>query len=108
MTNSDTTEVEEHLNRTEEHGPTTYVGSGNLGTILSIPVTVQVVIGSTSMPVAALMKLGRGAVVPLDQRVGDPVSVIVNGRAVARGEVVVYGEDESRLGVALTEILTPH
>lgn len=78
----------------------------NLGTILSIPVTVQVVIGSTSMPVAALMKLGRGAVVPLDQRIGDPVSVVVNGRTVARGEVVVYGEDESRFGVALTEILS--
>jgi flagellar motor switch protein FliN/FliY len=80
----------------------------NLETILSIPVTVQVVIGSTSMPVASLMRLGRGAVVPLDQRIGDPVSVVVNGRVVARGEVVVYEEDETRFGIALTEILASH
>ena len=47
-------------------------GPPNLGAILSIPVTVQVVLGSTSMPVAGLMKLARGAIVSLDQRVGDP------------------------------------
>lgn len=92
----------------ETEAPIARKGSegANLDTILSIPVTVQVVIGSTSMPVASLMKLGRGAVVPLDQRIGDPVSVVVNGRVVARGEVVVYEEDETRFGVALTEILT--
>ena len=40
--------------------------------ILSIPVTVQVVLGATTMPVAGLMKLWRGAVISLDQKVGDP------------------------------------
>lgn len=74
-------------------------------TILRIPVNVQVVIGSTTMPVANLMKLGRGAVVPLDQKVGAPVDVIVNGRVVARGEVVVVDDDSSRFGVSLTEIV---
>jgi flagellar motor switch protein FliN/FliY len=78
----------------------------NYETILKIPVTVQVVLGSTSMPVASLMKLGRGAVISLDQRVGEPVSVVVNGRIVARGEVVVVDEDSSRFGVSLTEIVT--
>lgn len=73
--------------------------------ILRIPVNVQVVIGSVTMPVSNLMKLGRGAVVPLDQRVGDPVDVVVNGRVVARGEVVVVEEDGSRFGVSLTEIV---
>jgi flagellar motor switch protein FliN len=72
--------------------------------ILRIPVTVQVVLGSARMPVAHLMKLGRGAVVALDQRVGEPVNVVVNGRVVARGEVVVVDEDQSRFGVSLTEI----
>lgn len=96
------------INHAGEHGAEPETGRRepvNLETILSIPVTVQVVIGSTSMPVATLMKLGRGAVVPLDQRMGDPVSVVVNGRTVARGEVVVYDEDETRFGVSLTEIL---
>lgn len=74
--------------------------------ILSIPVTVQVVLGATKMPVSSLMKLGRGAVVALDQKVGDPVDVVVNGRVVARGEVVVVDEDSARYGVSLTEIVT--
>ena len=73
--------------------------------ILRIPVTVQVVLGSAKMPVSHLMKLGRGAVVALDQRVGEPVNVVVNGRVVARGEVVVVDEDTSRFGVSLTEIV---
>jgi flagellar motor switch protein FliN len=77
----------------------------NLDTILSIQVTVQIVLGSTSMPVAKLLKLGRGGVVTLDQRAGDPVSVVVNGRVVARGEVVVIDEEGSRFGVSLTEIV---
>ena len=67
--------------------------------------TVQVVLGSARMPVAHLMKLGRGAVVALDQRVGEPVNVVVNGRIIARGEVVVVDEDNSRFGVSLTEIV---
>ncbi len=82
-------------------------GQPNLDAILSIPVNVQVVLGSTSMPVSGLMKLGRGAIIPLDQKVGDLVEVVVNGRVVARGEIVVYDEGSSRYGVALTEIVAP-
>jgi flagellar motor switch protein FliN len=73
--------------------------------ILSIPVTVQVVLGGTTMPVSSLMKLGRGAVVSLDQKVGDPVNIVVNGRTIARGEVVVVDEETARYGVSLTEIV---
>jgi flagellar motor switch protein FliN/FliY len=73
--------------------------------ILSIPVTVQVVLGGTTMPVSNLMKLGRGAVVSLDQKVGDPVNIVVNGRTIARGEVVVVDEESARYGVSLTEII---
>ncbi len=84
------------------------IGAGrNIETILRIPVTVQVVLGSTSMPVANLLKLGRGAVIPLDHRVGEPVDVVVNGRVVARGEVVVVEDDTTRFGVSLTEVIGP-
>ncbi len=79
----------------------------NLDTILRIPVTVQVVLGSASMPVSNLLRLGRGAVIPLDHRVGEPVDVMVNGRVVARGEVVVVEDDNSRFGVSLTEVVGP-
>ncbi|MDP3321427.1 MAG: FliM/FliN family flagellar motor switch protein, partial [Bosea sp. (in: a-proteobacteria)] len=61
----------------------------NLEAVMRIPVTIQVVLGSASMQVANLMKLRRGAVVPLDHRVGEPVDIVVNGRIVARGEVVI-------------------
>jgi flagellar motor switch protein FliN len=77
----------------------------NLDPILRIPVTVQVLLGSATMPVADLMKLGRGAVIPLDHRVGEPVDVVVNGRIVARGAVVVVEDENSRFGVSLTEIV---
>jgi flagellar motor switch protein FliN/FliY len=70
-------------------------------------VTVKVVLGSAVMPVASLTKLGRGAVIPLDRRVGEPVEVVVNGRIIAKGEVVVVDEATSRFGVSLTEIMSP-
>lgn len=85
----------------------TFGSERNLDSILRIPVEMQVVLGSASMPVANLMKLGRGAIVPLDHRVGEPVDVVVNGRTIARGEVVVVEDDNSRFGVSLTEIVGP-
>ncbi|MEW6438188.1 MAG: flagellar motor switch protein FliN [Pseudomonadota bacterium] len=80
----------------------------NIDAVMRIPITLQVVLGSATMPVANLMKLGRGAVVPLNHRVGEPVDVVVNGRVVARGEVVVVEDDTSRFGVSLTEVLGPN
>lgn len=83
-------------------------GTGKgLEALMRVPVQLQVVLGSASMPVAQLMKLGRGAVVPLDHRVGEPVDIVVNGRIIARGEVVVVEDDSSRFGVSLTEIVGP-
>ena len=88
-------------------GTWTFGATRNLDSILRIPVLMQVVLGSATMPVANLMKLGRGAIVPLDHRVGEPVDVVVNGRVIARGEVVVVEDDNSRFGVSLTEIVGP-
>ncbi|MGX1309791.1 flagellar motor switch protein FliN/FliY [Amorphus suaedae] len=91
----------------DKSGDWTFGGTRNLDSILRIPVLMQVVLGSATMPVANLMKLGRGAIVPLDHRVGEPVDVVVNGRVIARGEVVVVEDDNSRFGVSLTEIVGP-
>ena len=77
---------------------------GNLDAILRIPVTVQAILGTAVIPVANLMKLNRGAIVPLDHRIGEVVDVVVNGRVVARGEVVVLEDDNSRFGISLTEV----
>ena len=81
------------------------VSARSFATIMRIPVSVKIVLGSATMPVSGLMKLGRGAVIPLDRRVGAPVDVTVNGRVVARGEVVVLEEASSRFGISLTEIV---
>ena len=75
--------------------------------IMRIPVSVRGVLGSASMPVSRLAKLGRGAVIPLDRRVGEPVDVVVNGRVIARGEVVVMDEGSNRFGLKLTEVIGP-
>jgi flagellar motor switch protein FliN/FliY len=82
-------------------------GRPNLETIMRIPVSVKIVLGSASMPVAALLKLGRGALIPLDRKIGEPVDVVVNDRVVARGEVVVMEDDMSRFGISLTEVVGP-
>jgi flagellar motor switch protein FliN/FliY len=79
----------------------------NLEMVMRIPVTVKIVLGSATMPVSNLVKLGRGAVIPLDRRVGEPVDMMVNGRIVARGEVVVVDEATSRFGIKLTEVVGP-
>ena len=51
------------------------------------------------------MKLARGAVVSLDQRVGDPVDVVVNGTVIARGEIVVVDDASQQFGVSLLEVV---
>ncbi len=79
--------------------------SGNMDIVLRIPVNLKVLLGSASMPIFQLTKLGRGAVIPLDRRVGEPVDVMVNGKIIARGEIVVLDEDGSRFGVTLTEMI---
>lgn len=75
-----------------------------LDNIMRIPVTLEIVLGTARMPVSDLMKLGRGSVIPLDRKIGDPVDVVVNGRVVARGEVVVLENEPERLGVTFTEV----
>jgi flagellar motor switch protein FliN/FliY len=79
----------------------------NLDTVMRIPVLLQVVLGSASIPVANLLKLSRGAVIQLDHKVGEPVDVVVNGRVIAKGEIVVVDEVTSRFGISLTEIVAP-
>lgn len=70
--------------------------------IYDIPVQVSAVLGRTTMQVSQLLKLGRGAVVNLDRRIGEPIDVYVNNRLVARGEVVVV---DDKLGITMTEIV---
>ncbi|MEH6545280.1 MAG: flagellar motor switch protein FliN [Sneathiella sp.] len=74
----------------------------DLEAVFDIPVNVTAVLGKSRMQVSQLLKLGRGAVVELDRKVGEAIDIYVNNRLVARGEVVVV---EDRLGVTMTEII---
>jgi len=74
----------------------------DLEAVYDIPVQVSAVLGKATMQVSQLLKLGRGAVVELDRKVGEAIDIYVNNRLVARGEVVVV---EDRLGITMTEII---
>jgi flagellar motor switch protein FliN/FliY len=76
--------------------------STDLEAVYDIPVQVTAVLGKATMQVSQLLKLGRGAVVELDRKVGEAIDIYVNNRLVARGEVVVV---EDRLGITMTEII---
>ena len=76
--------------------------SRDLEAVYDIPVQVSAVLGKATMQVSQLLKLGRGAVVELDRKVGEAIDIYVNNRLVARGEVVVV---EDRLGITMTEII---
>lgn len=76
--------------------------SSDLEAVYDIPVQVSAVLGKSRMQVSQLLRLGRGAVVELDRKVGEAIDIYVNNRLVARGEVVVV---EDRLGITMTEIV---
>lgn len=76
--------------------------AADLKPVFDVPVSIQAVIGRTTMPVAQLLELGPGSVLELDRRVGEAIDIYVNSRLIARGEVVVV---DDRLGVTMTEII---
>ena len=91
----------------EDKGPEGASHAGiNSSLIMNIPVEVQIVLGSTEMPVSELLALQKGSTVALNRRIGEPVDVVVNGRRIARGEIIVLDNDPSRFGIRLTEVST--
>lgn len=78
--------------------------SRDLGLVLDVPVEVSVEIGRTRMTIRQAMALVPGFVVTLDKVAGEPVDLLVNGKRVARGEVVVIDEE---FGLRVTEVVHP-
>ena len=91
----------ETADKTAEPGEAMPEGT-ELGAVYDVPVQISAVLGKSSMQVSQLLKMGRGAVVELDRKVGEAIDIYVNNRLVARGEVVVVGEN---IGVTMTEII---
>jgi len=74
----------------------------DLEPVFDVPVNVQAVLGKSHLEVSQLLKLGPGAVIELDRKVGEAIDIYVNDRLVARGEVVLIDE---HLGITMTEII---
>jgi flagellar motor switch protein FliN len=85
----------------EPEGPTSRI-AGDLEAVFDVPVQVSAVLGRARMEIGELLKLGPGAVLELDRKVGEAIDIYVNNRLVARGEVVLV---EEKLGVTMTEII---
>ncbi len=77
-------------------------GAADLEAVFDVPVQVSAVLGRARMEIGDLLKLGPGAVLELDRKVGEAIDIYVNNRLVARGEVVLV---EDKLGVTMTEII---
>jgi flagellar motor switch protein FliN/FliY len=85
-------------------GSSDFAGSpGNIDLIVDIPVRVTVELGRTRKTIGEVLALGPGSVVELNKMAGEPVDVLVNGKLIARGEVVVI--DES-FGIRVTEVVS--
>ena len=76
----------------------------NIERILDIPITIAVEVGRARMLIDDLLQLGHGSVIELDKSAGEAMEIFVNGRLVAKGEVVAVNE---KLGIRLTDIISP-
>jgi flagellar motor switch protein FliN/FliY len=65
-----------------------------------VDVELTVVLGQADMPIRQLLKLGRGAVIELNEEHDDPVKIYCNGELIAKGEIVVTGET---IGINITQ-----
>lgn len=74
-------------------------------TLLSIPVTLQVVIGTARLSISRVAELKRGAIVNLDQKLGTPATILINGKEVARGDLFVLEGEDARLGITVREVI---
>lgn len=74
----------------------------NIGLLMQVPLHLTVELGSATMSVAEILKLGTGSIVELDRAVGHAVDLLANDRPIARGEIVAIGES---FGLRITELV---
>jgi flagellar motor switch protein FliN/FliY len=76
--------------------------SPNLNLVLDVPVSLTIELGSCQLPMKEVLQLNVGSVVQLDKPADAPVELSINGKLIARGEVVVV---EDRFGIKITEVI---
>ena len=77
-------------------------GGENIGLIMDVPLEVTVELGRTTKSISEILNFAPGTIIELDRIAGEPIDVLVNGKFVAKGEVVVI---EESFGVRVTEII---
>jgi flagellar motor switch protein FliN len=77
--------------------------AGDLDMVLDVPVELSVEIGRTTMTIRETLEIGPGAIITLNKMTGEPVDLLVNGRRIARGEVVAIDEE---FGLRVTQIVS--
>ena len=66
----------------------------------AVDVEISVLLGRSKMPIAQFLRMGRGAVIPLDSDENELCWILANGHPIARGEIVIQGE---RIAITITE-----
>ncbi|MBG1233202.1 FliM/FliN family flagellar motor switch protein [Aestuariivirga litoralis] len=80
--------------------------TGMAASFAKVPVTVQVMLGTARIPLSELLSLKAGSLLGLDQKLGEPVTVIVNGCKVATGELFVLEGEDEKLAVKIKEVVS--
>jgi flagellar motor switch protein FliN/FliY len=75
-----------------------------LNSVNNVYVEISVVLGKSTLPIHQLLKMGRGAVIELENEAGEEVTLLANNAPIARGQIIVSGE---KISVSITTILTP-
>ncbi len=81
-----------------------YGAGSNISLLMDVPMTLTVELGRTRQLVRDILGLGEGSIIELDKLAGEPVDLLVNGKLIAKGEVVVIDEN---FGVRVTDIVSP-
>lgn len=83
---------------------TSEIGDSNISLLLDVALDATIELGKTQMTIEDILRLTRGSVIELDKLASEPVEFLVNGKPIARGEVVVIDDN---FGIRITEILSP-
>jgi len=88
----------------EEHSNTDFSNDPKLELLYDLQLPVSIELGRTNMLIKDILRLGRGSVIEFDKLVSEPVDVIINGKKVAEGEVVVI---DKHFGIRITTLIDP-
>jgi flagellar motor switch protein FliN/FliY len=98
-------DAEIHFETFDAPIPTVTSDGTDLGRVIDVPVELAVEIGRTTMTIGETLSLAPGSIVSLNRLAGEPVDLLVNGKVIAQGEVVVIDEE---FGLRITDIVSAH